>query len=207
MEPLRVVRGAAAPLLLESIDTDVITPMQRILEGPEALVRYAFEPLRYRPDGSPDPDFPLNQEAYRGAPILLAGSNFACGSSRETAVWALKGLGVRCVIAPSFGDIFFKNCFKNGLLPVRLDRAELEALAAEARPVGGVAPELVVDLEAQRITSPSGRQLPFSVNPLRREGLLAGLDELALTLRREETIAAFQREDRRRRPWTYQLPG
>ncbi len=119
MEKLVRVKGLAAPLLVHSVDTDVISPMKRLLEGGDAFVRYAFEPLRYLQDGSENPEFPLNQERYRGANILLAGANFGCGSSRETAVWAIAGLGFRCIIASSFGDIFYNNCFQNGMLPTR----------------------------------------------------------------------------------------
>jgi 3-isopropylmalate/(R)-2-methylmalate dehydratase small subunit len=207
VEPLRTVRGRAVPLLHDGIDTDVITPMKRILEGPQALVRYAFEPLRYRPDGSLDPDCALNQEAYRGAKILLAGANFGCGSSRETAVWAIVGLGLRCVVAPSFGDIFFNNCFKNGVLPIAFGRETVEALAAEARPASGPAPEFVVRLEDQTLETPSGRRLDFEVNPLRRQGLLEGLDDLDLTLQRRAAIEAFQERDRGQRPWVWERPS
>lgn len=199
MQPFTRITGTAAPLLLHSIDTDVISPMKRLLEGGDALVRYAFEPLRYLPDGRPNPGFPLNRPAWKGASILLAGPNFACGSSRETAVWALAGLGFRCVIAPSFGDIFFKNCFQNGLLAIVLPLPEVEALAAEAES-GGFA----VDLERREITAPSGRSVPFDVHPRRRHALLAGLDEIELTLQREPAIAAFQARDRRARPWIYE---
>ena len=197
-EPFTLLRGIAAPLLVDDIDTDTITPMGRVLEGPRALVEYEFEPLRYLRDGRPNPDFVLNQPAYRNARILLCGQNFACGSSRETAVWAVAGLGIRCVVAPSFGDIFFSNCFKNGLLPIVLPRAEVEALAAEA-----AAGELTVDLERCEIATPSGRTLEFAVTPFRRRALLAGLDEIDSTLAREPEIAAFQARDRPARPWIY----
>jgi len=197
-KPFTVVRGLAAPLLVDSIDTDTITPMKRMMEGTGALVKYAFEPLRYLPDGEPNPNFALNQPAYQNARILLAGQNFACGSSRETAVWAVAGLGIRCVIAPSFGEIFFSNCFKNGLLPVLLPRAEVEALASESE-----AGEFVVDLEQCNITTPSGRKVVFTVQPFRRHALLTGQDEIASTLDREPEIAKFQARDREARPWIY----
>jgi len=200
MERFTSVEGRAVPLLVPDIDTDVITPIKRVMQGGDALTRYAFESLRYRADGAPDPECPLNQEAYREAPILLAGVNFACGSSRETAVWALRGLGIRCIIAPSFGGIFFDSCFENGLLPIVLPVAELEELAVEA-----AAGELRVDLERCRITAASGRVIPFSVHPLRREALLSGRDSIELTLSREPEIAAFELRDRELRPWVYEL--
>ena len=200
MEPFTSVQGRAIPLLVPDIDTDVITPIKRVMQGGDALTRYAFESLRYKEDGSPDPECPLNQEAYREAPIMLAGANFACGSSRETAVWAVRGLGIRCVIAPSFGEIFFDSCFENGLLPIALPVAELDALAAEA----GTG-ELRVELERCEITAPSGRVIPFSVHPLQREALLSGRDSIELTLSREPEIEAFQLRDRELRPWVYEL--
>ena len=200
MERFTSVQGRAIPLLVPDIDTDVITPIKRVMQGGDALTRYAFESLRYKEDGSPDPECPLNQEAYREAPILLAGANFACGSSRETAVWAGRGLGIRCIIAPSFGEIFFESCFENGLLPIALPVAELDALAAEA-----AAGELCVDLERCEITPPSGRVIPFSVHPLQREALLSGRDSIELTLSREPEIEAFQLRDRELRPWVYEL--
>ena len=200
MERFTSVQGRAIPLLVPDIDTDVITPIKRVMQGGDALTRYAFESLRYREDGSPDPGCPLNQEAYREAPILLAGANFACGSSRETAVWAVRGLGIRCIIAPSFGEIFFDSCFENGLLPITLPVAELDTLAAEA-----AAGELRVELERCEITAPSGRVIQFSVHPLQREALLSGRDSIELTLSREPEIEAFQLRDRELRPWVYEL--
>ena len=200
MERFTSVQGRAIPLLVPDIDTDVITPIKRVMQGGDALTRYAFESLRYREDGSPDPECPLNQEAYREAPILLAGANFACGSSRETAVWAVRGLGIRCIIAPSFGEIFFDSCFENGLLPIALPVAELDTLAAEA-----AADELRVELERGEITAPSGRVNQFSVHPLQREALLSGRDSIELTLSREPEIEAFQLRDRELRPWVYEL--
>ena len=200
MEPWTNITGVAAPLLVQSIDTDVISPMNRLLQGGDALLKYAFEPLRYRQDGSPNPDFVLNQPEYQGAQILLAGANFACGSSRETAVWAIAGLGFRCVIAPSFGDIFFKNCFQNGVLPIVLPTEQVAALASEAK-----AGAFHVDLQRCKITSPSGREIEFVVHPLRRAALLAGLDEIAMTLEREGEIAAFEARDREVRPWIYRF--
>ena len=141
----------------------------------------------------------LNQPAFRRAPVLLAAENFGCGSSREGAVWALMGLGVRCVIAPSFGDIFFNNCFQNGVLPLRLPIAQVEALAAQC--AGGAA--MKVDLQARTITAPDGHVSPFEIDSLRREALLHGLDDIGLTLKDDALIRAWQQADRARRPWAW----
>jgi 3-isopropylmalate/(R)-2-methylmalate dehydratase small subunit len=201
MDSFTSVQGPAIPLPVPDIDTDVITPIKRVMEGAEAITQYAFESLRYTPDGALNPDCPLNQDAYRNAPILLAGANFACGSSRETAVWAIRGLGIRCIIAPSFGDIFFDSCFENGLLPIVLAKADVDALAAQA----GTG-EFRVDLERRQITSPTGETFPFTVNPVQREALLSGRDSIELTLGREGEIADFEQRDRELRPWVYELP-
>jgi len=200
MERFTSVQGRAIPLLVPDIDTDVITPIMRVMQGGDALTRYAFESLRYTPDGALDPDCPLNQDFYRDAPILLAGANFACGSSRETAVWAVRGLGIRCVIAPSFGEIFFDSCFENGLLPITLSKVDVDALADEA-PTG----EFRVDLECCEITGSGERTIPFTVHPLQREALLSGRDSIELTLGREQEITEFQERDRELRPWVYEL--
>jgi len=198
MDRLDVVRAIAAPLMIDSIDTDTITSMPRVLEGGGSLVRYAFEPLRYLEDGSPNPDFPLNQAKYEGAQILIAGANFGCGSSRETAVWAVKGLGLKVVIASSFGDIFFQNLFKNGLLPIRLEGGAVALLSEQADGA-----EFVVDLAAQRITAPDATLVPFEVNAFRKQGLLQGLDDLDLVLAKADSVRRFQANDRKLRPWVY----
>ena len=188
-QPFTVVTGAAPYLPRANIDTDVIIRIERLTSlAKEDLGPYAMEALRYLPDGSDDLDFILNQPAFRGAPILLAGDNFGCGSSREGAVWALQGIGVRCVIAPSFGDIFYSNCFQNGVLPIRLSATEVEALAAAC---ADGAP-LTVDLERRTLIAPYGAQTPFTVDPLRREGLLHGLDDIGLTLKDDTLIRAWQ---------------
>lgn len=191
MEPFTAVTGPAAPLLRRDIDTDVIIRIERMTELPrDALGPYALEALR-------GPDFILDQPAFHGAPILIAGANFGCGSSREAAVWALKGAGLRCIIAPSFGDIFFSNCFQNGILPVILPEDAIATLATQA--AGGAA--VTVDLRVDRVTAPDGTNFAFTLDPIRREMLLEGLDELGLTLRRADEIAAWQRADAARRPW------
>uniref|UniRef100_UPI0035CB174C 3-isopropylmalate dehydratase small subunit n=1 Tax=uncultured Enterovirga sp. TaxID=2026352 RepID=UPI0035CB174C len=185
MDKVSIVSGPAAPLLRAQIDTDVIIRIDRLTSlKRDELGPYAFEPLRYLPDGGEDPDFVLNRPTFRRAPILLAGANFGCGSSREGAVWALMGAGLRCVIADSFGDIFYNNCFQNGLLPVALPAATIEQLAAEA---AGGAP-VTIDLVKQVVTSPEGARIAFNIDPQRREILLEGLDDLGQTLRQRGAI-------------------
>jgi len=198
MQPFITVTGRAVPLLQSNIDTDVIIRIERLTGGAD-LGRYAFEALRYLPDGSPKPDCVLNDPRFANARVLLAGRNFGCGSSREGAVTALMAMGLRCVIAPSFGDIFFANCFRNGLLPLVLPEDVIEGLAAQSRDG-----DFTVDLEARSVNPPSGQVIPFSVDPLQREGLLAGLDEVGLTLRHESEIATWQEADRENRPWVWQ---
>ena len=198
MDAFTVVRGPAAPLMLPDVNTDVISPAHG---GKGSLALSAFAPIRYLPDGGDDPSFVLNRERFRGAPILLAAQNFGCGSSRESAVWSLRALGIRCVIATSFGDIFFGNCFQNGVLPIVLDETVLDTLAEE---VADGAP-LEVDLRASVVRSPRGVSIPVSGDPLRRRQLLEGLDDLDAGLLRRDEIRAFQRTDRVLRPWIYQV--
>jgi 3-isopropylmalate/(R)-2-methylmalate dehydratase small subunit len=198
MDAFTVVRGPAAPLMLPDVNTDVISPAH---SGKGSMALSAFAPIRYLPDGRDDPSFVLNRAPFRQAPILLAAQNFGCGSSRESAVWSLRALGIRCVIATSFGDIFFGNCFQNGVLPIVLDEAVLESLAEEA---ADGAP-FVVDLQACVVWSPRGASIPFQVNALRRRQLLEGLDDLDAGLLRRDEIKAFQHKDRVLRPWIYEL--
>ncbi|MCG8592012.1 MAG: 3-isopropylmalate dehydratase small subunit [Proteobacteria bacterium] len=199
MEPFETITSRAAPLLVDNVDTDVITPMKRVMQGREAIVKYAFEPLRFEADGTPRADFPLNDPAYADARILVVGSNFGCGSSRETAVWAVAGLGYRCVLGTGFGDIFFSNCFKNGVLPVVLSQEDFAAVAAAAE----AAQELTVSLEEQIIRLPGERSLPFPVAPIRKEALRLGLDDLGLVLRRLDPIERFEARDCDARPWAH----
>ncbi|NYH25811.1 3-isopropylmalate dehydratase small subunit [Paraburkholderia bryophila] len=203
MKAFTVVKGPAAPLLRNNVDTDLIIRIERISQ----LVRgqlgpWLFETLRYR-DGGPEQgereDFVLNQPAFRHASILLGGANFGCGSSREMAVWALEEFGIRCVIAPSFGDIFFNNCLQNGLLPVCLDASTIESLAAAAAD----GEPLEVDLRALEIRARGLPSIPFEFDAARRAVLLEGLDEVDQTLRLAGDIDAFRREDRARRAWAY----
>lgn len=157
---------------------------------------------RYRADGGENPDFVLNREPYRHAQILLAGRNFGCGSSREGAVWAIQQQGIRAVLAPSFGDIFFNNCFQNGVLPVTLAEAAIQIIArqVEADPARNL---VTVDLAREVVTAPDGTETAFRVDPLRREALLEGLDDIALTQKRGAEMAEFEARDRARRPWIY----
>ena len=198
MTPFRQVSGPAIPWLQPNTDTDVIIPIQDLLKpGREGLGERCFARLRYREDGTENPDFLLNQPPWRGAPILLAGENFGCGSSREGAVWALMGMGVRAVIAPSFGNIFFANCFQNGLLPVRLPMEAIRRLAAH----GGANASVTVDLERQVVVAPDGEAVPFATDPRKREALLDGLDEIALIRRHLPAIEAFRMKAEAERPW------
>ena len=201
MERFITLTGVAAPLLRDNIDTDIIIRVERLTGTTrDSMGAVAFESWRFLPDGSEDPDFVLNQPAYRGAPILLAGANFGCGSSREGAVWAMMGMGLRCVIAESFGDIFFNNCFQNGLLPIRLPGDTVRRLAAQSS--GGNA-RLTIDLARQVVVSADGEAIGFAVEPMRRTALLEGLDEIGLTLQHAEAILAYQAADRVSQPWVW----
>lgn len=203
MEVFTVLTGVAAPLARENVDTDLIIPIPRLVTLADVdLGRWAFEAIRYHKDGSENPDFVLNQPRYRGAPILVAGRNFGCGSSREGAVVAIRRMGIRCVIASRFGDIFFNNCFQNSVLPIALPQEEVDRLMEEARTcTSGAA--FAVDLEAREIRTPGQRTVAFEVDPNRRQSLLKGLDPIATTSLREGEIASFQDRDRKARPWIY----
>jgi 3-isopropylmalate/(R)-2-methylmalate dehydratase small subunit len=203
-EPFKKLSAIAAPLMRSNIDTDVIIRIDRLVGNSVrgTLGKWAFGALRYLPDGSENPDFILNREPYRQAEILVTGPNFGCGSSREGAVWSLQEMGIRAVIGSGFGDIFFANCFQNGILPVIVDKEIVDGLAAEVEHTQG-AGRIGIDLEAQTITSPSGKLHRFEIDPRRRAGLLEGLDEVALTLQRDEQIRAFQAADRDGRPWIH----
>ena len=198
MEPFTRVTGRAAPLLRPNVDTEVMIRVDRLIGAtPAGLGRWLFEAWRYDDDCAERPDFELNRPEFREARILLAGENFGCGSSREGAVWALRDYGVRAVVAPSFGDIFESNCFQNGILPVRLPEPEVEAVAAELEGGG----ELTVDLVDCSLTTPRGRRVPFAIAAERRDALLAGLDEIGMTLRLDGAIRAYQARELEVRPW------
>ena len=205
MTPFTTVTGVAAALPLANIDTDVIAPIQVVAAGGHNadLFPFALRPLRFHDDGSEKVDFVLNRPERRGAPILIAGTNFGCGSSREVAVTALMALGIRCVIADSFGDIFYANCFQNGVLPVVLPTADVAALMACAHET--TAP-FTVDLERQAVRSPDGAEYGFRVDERRRAAMLRGLDDIGLTLTDSEAIGAWQSRDRDVRPWIWDLP-
>jgi 3-isopropylmalate/(R)-2-methylmalate dehydratase small subunit len=193
MRAFTVQTGRVAALPRVNVDTDQIIPKQFLKRVERTgFGEFLFFDWRYRPDGSPDPAFELNRPAARGASVLLAGSNFGCGSSREHAPWALAEYGFRAIVAPSFADIFYNNCCQNGLLPVRLAEAEIAELfrRADAAPEGY---ELTVDLERQRVTDGAGFEATFAIDPYRREMLLRGLDEIGRTLLEEPMITAFER--------------
>ena len=211
MEKFERVDGLVVPLDRANVDTDAIIPkqflksVQRAGFGPNL-----FDEWRYLDHGEPgmdpaarrpNPDFVLNQPRYQGASILLARDNFGCGSSREHAVWALLDYGIRVVIAPSFADIFYNNCFKNGVLPVVLDAATVDRLFAEVQDRPGY--RLVVDLVHQRIVLPDGEEIPFEIDAFRRDCLLAGLDEIGLTLQHADEIRAYEERRRREAPWLF----
>jgi 3-isopropylmalate/(R)-2-methylmalate dehydratase small subunit len=203
-KPFNQLTATAAPIMRGNIDTDVIIRIERLVGNSVrgTLGKWAFGALRYLPDGSDNPEFILNREPYRQAEILVTGPNFGCGSSREGAVWSLQELGIRAVIGSSFGDIFFANCFQNGILPIVVDKQTADNLAAEIEATQG-AGKVSVDLEAQTITTPEGKTLRFDIDPRRREGLLQGLDEVMMTLQRDHEIRAFQEADRTARPWIH----
>ena len=203
-KPFTQLSAIAAPIMRTNIDTDVIIRIERIVGNSVrgTLGKWGFGSLRYLPDGSENPEFILNREPYRQAEILITGPNFGCGSSREAAVWSLQEMGIRAIIGSGFGDIFFANCFQNGILPIVVDKEIVDGLAAEVENTQGSG-RIGVDLQEQTITSPSGVRHRFEIDPRRRAGLLEGLDEIALTLRREHEIQAFQASDRAERPWIH----
>jgi 3-isopropylmalate dehydratase small subunit len=199
MKPFDRLEGRAAPLALANIDTDQIIPAQFLKTVERAgLGKGLFHSLRFDGEGREKPDFVLNQPAYRDANILIAGDNFGCGSSREHAPWALLDYGIRCVIAPSFADIFFNNSTNNGLLVVALPEAEVEALLEEARGGNHV---FAVDLEAQTVTGPGGTVHRFEIEAGRKKKLLEGLDAIGETLIHDKDIAAYEARRRTTQPW------
>ncbi len=199
MKPFIKVDGRAAPLPIANLDTDQLIPKQflKTVER-KGLAKGLFYDFRFDYDGKPKPDFVLNQPAYAGADILVCGDNFGCGSSREHAPWALLDFGIRAVIAPSFGDIFYNNCFENGLLPVVLPAEQVHALMEEAR---GGNHLFSVDLEAQTVTSPSGKVFAFDIHPGRKEKLLKGLDSIGETLTHASEIDTYEAGRAKTAPW------
>ena len=203
-QPFNKLTAIAAPILRSNIDTDVIIRIERLVGNSirGTLGKWAFGSLRYLPDGSENPAFILNREPYRQAEILVTGPNFGCGSSREGAVWSLQEMGIRAIIGSGFGDIFFANCFQNGILPIVVEKEIVDLLAADIEATQG-AGRVSIDLETQTILSPSGKHYTFEIDPRRREGLLQGFDEVALTLRRDQQIRVFQAADKAARPWIH----
>ena len=200
MEKFTTLTGIAVPLPMINVDTDMLIPKQFLKTIKRTgLGIHLFDEMRYRPDGSENPDFVLNKPAWRNASILIAGENFGCGSSREHAPWALLDFGIRCVIAPSFADIFFNNCFKNGILPIVLPEAEIAMLMEDAG--RGANATLTVDLETQEIRGPDGGVIAFDVDPFRKHCLLNGLDDIGLTLEKVAKIDAFEDGRRVSQPW------
>ncbi len=200
MQKFTSLTAVAAPLPIVNVDTDMIIPKDYLKTiARTGLGKGLFAEMRYRDDGSPDPDFVLNKPAYAKARILVAGDNFGCGSSREHAPWALTDFGIRCVISTSFADIFYNNCFKNGILPVVVSPDELEALLDDAR--RGANATLSVDLESQTIRGPDGGEIRFDIDAGRKYRLLNGIDDIGETLERSAAIDNFEKKLAQTRPW------
>jgi len=200
MEKFEKLTGVAAPLPLINVDTDMIIPKQFLKTIKRSgLGVNLFDEMRYDDEGNEKPDFVLNKPAYREAEILVAGDNFGCGSSREHAPWAIKDFGIKAIISTSFADIFFNNCFKNGILPIVLPQEQVDALMKDAEK--GANARMTVDLEEQTVTSSDGEVFHFEVDPFRKHCLLNGLDDIALTLEKAPAIQAFENKMATERPW------
>ncbi|MGE4372391.1 MAG: 3-isopropylmalate dehydratase small subunit [Xanthobacter sp.] len=200
MDKFSVLEGVAAPLKLVNVDTDMIIPKQYLKTIKRTgLGKGLFSEMRYNEDGSENPDFVLNQPAYRNAKVLVAGDNFGCGSSREHAPWALLDFGIRCVISTSFADIFYNNCFKNGILPIIVSQEELDKLFEDAE--RGANATLTVDLPSQEIRGPDGGKIHFEIDPFRKRCLLEGLDDIGLTLQKVASIDSYEAAKSVERPW------
>ncbi len=200
MEKFTKLTGVAAPMPLINVDTDMIIPKQFLKTIQRSgLGKNLFDEMRYDQDGNENPDFVLNKPAYRKAEILVAGENFGCGSSREHAPWALLDFGIRCVVAPSFADIFFNNCFKNGILPIVLPQEQVDLLMDDAS--RGSNAVVTVDLENQTISGPDGGSIPFEVDAFRKHCLLNGLDDIGLTMEKDAAIDAYEARQAATTPW------
>jgi 3-isopropylmalate/(R)-2-methylmalate dehydratase small subunit len=200
MDKFTVLEGVAAPLKMVNVDTDMIIPKQYLKTIKRTgLGKGLFSEQRYKDDGSENPDFILNKPAYRNAKVLVAGDNFGCGSSREHAPWALLDFGIRCVISTSFGDIFYNNSFKNGILPIRVTPEELEKLFDDAD--RGANATLTIDLEKQEIRGPDGGVIKFEIDAFRKHCLLNGLDDIGLTMVKKGKIDSFEGKAKAERPW------
>lgn len=202
MEKFKTVSGVAAPMRGINIDTDKIIPKQylKTIER-SGLGKHLFAEMRFNEDGTEKPDFVLNKPAYREAQILIAGDNFGCGSSREHAPWAIKDFGIRCVISTSFADIFYNNCFKNGILPIKVTPEQLELLFDDAD--RGANATVSVNLETQEIHGPDGGVVNFEMDPFRKQCLLEGLDDIGQTLKRKGRIDTFEEQQKAEQPWLY----
>ena len=206
MEKFTVLSGIAAPMDMMNVDTDMIIPKLHLRTIKRTgLGKVVFDELRFNTDGSEKPDFVLNREPYRRASILVAGDNFGCGSSREHAPWALLDFGIRCIISTSFADIFYNNCFKNGILPVAVGKDDWRLLLDEVADPEN--PRLTVDLEARTIARPNGGQIAFEIDGFRRDCLLNGLDDIGLTLQKADKIDAFEAAQKETQPWLYAAAG
>jgi len=202
MQKFTALTGVAAPLPMINVDTDMIIPKQFLKTIKRTgLGKNLFDEMRYTPEGKEKPDFVLNRPAYRKAVILVAGTNFGCGSSREHAPWALLDFGIRCVIAPSFADIFYNNCFKNGILPIKLPQEDVDKLMDDAE--RGANAVISIDLEKQEIRGPDGGCITFDVDPFRKHCLLNGLDDIGLTLEKAPAIDSFESKNRGSQPWLW----
>ncbi|MGB0552232.1 MAG: 3-isopropylmalate dehydratase small subunit [Alphaproteobacteria bacterium] len=206
MQKFTTLTGVAAPMDRINIDTDQIIPKLHLRTIKRTgLGIFAFEEARYDVDGNEIPDFILNKEPYRNAEIIVAGDNFGCGSSREHAPWALTDFGIRCVISTSFGDIFYNNSMKNGLVPIRVNREDLDALMADAKDAEN--PELKIDLENQEIRRPNGGVIKFDFDEFRRNCLINGLDDIGLTLQKDDVINAFEGKRKEAMDWVERGTG
>ena len=200
MDKFEKLTGIAAPMPLVNIDTDMIIPKQFLKTIKRSgLGVNLFDEMRYDRQGNENPDFVLNKPQYREAEILVAGDNFGCGSSREHAPWAIKDFGIRCVIAPSFADIFYNNCFKNGILPIALPQEQVDVLMKDAEK--GSNARMIVDLEAQTVTTSDGEVFAFEVDSFKKHCLLEGLDDIGLTMEKASAIDAFESKAAAERPW------
>jgi 3-isopropylmalate/(R)-2-methylmalate dehydratase small subunit len=201
MEKFTTLTGVAAPLPIDNVDTDMIIPKQYLKTIKRTgLGKGLFAEMRYRDDGSLDPEFVLNKPAYSHAKIIVAGDNFGCGSSREHAPWALLDFGIRCVISTDFADIFYNNCFKNGVLPIKVAAEDLAKLMDDAE--RGANATLTIDLGAQEIRGPDGGCVRFDIDPFRKHCLIEGLDDIGLSLVESRAIEAFEAKAAAARPWT-----
>jgi 3-isopropylmalate/(R)-2-methylmalate dehydratase small subunit len=202
MEKFTQLTGVAAPLPIINLDTDKIFPAIYLKTIKRTgLSQWLFQEIRFRPDGSENPDFVLNQAPYRNAKILIGADNFGCGSSREHAPWALLDFGIRCVIAPSFADIFYNNCFKNGILPITLPKEIVDELMEDAKK--GANAVMTIDLETQTITRPDGEKVHFELDAFRKHCLLNGLDDIGLTEQKGAEIGSYEERARLARPWQF----